>query len=58
MVRIPPARIASTALALVLAAAAAGCKTTQSSDPTQAYAMAAAPRSEAGRAFLGGRLML
>jgi Flp pilus assembly protein TadD len=42
--------LASTALALVLAAAAAGCKTTGSSDPTQAYAMAAGPaasRSEA-----------
>ena len=47
MYRIPPARLASTALALVLAAAAAGCKTTRSSDPTQAYAMAAAPRSDA-----------
>ena len=43
MYRIPPSRLASTALALVLAAAAAGCKTTRSSDPTQAYAMAAAP---------------
>jgi Flp pilus assembly protein TadD len=47
MYRIPPARLASTALALVLAAAAAGCKTTGSSDPTQAYAMAVAPRSDA-----------
>jgi Flp pilus assembly protein TadD len=47
MYRIPPARLASTALALVLAAAAAGCKTTRSSDPTQAYAMAVAPRSDA-----------
>jgi Flp pilus assembly protein TadD len=47
MYRIPPARLASTALALVLAATAAGCKTTRSSDPTQAYAMAAAPRSDA-----------
>jgi Flp pilus assembly protein TadD len=47
MYRMPPARLASTALALVLAAAAAGCKTTRSSDATQAYAMAAAPRSDA-----------
>jgi Flp pilus assembly protein TadD len=47
MHRTLPCRLASTALALVLAAAAAGCKTTRSSDPTQAYAMAAAPRTEA-----------
>jgi Flp pilus assembly protein TadD len=47
MHRSRPVRLASTAIALVLAAAAAGCKTTGSSDPTQAYAMASAPRSEA-----------
>lgn len=47
MHRALPSRLASTALALVLAAAAAGCKTTGSSDPTQAYAMAVGPRTEA-----------
>jgi Flp pilus assembly protein TadD len=47
MYRTIPNRLASTALALMLAAAAAGCKTTSSSDPTQAYAMASGARTEA-----------
>jgi Flp pilus assembly protein TadD len=47
MYRTLPCRLASTAIALVLAATAAGCKTTRSTDPTQAYAMAAAPRADA-----------
>jgi hypothetical protein len=43
-------QLASTALVVVLAAAAAGCKTTGSAgstDPTRAYAMAGAPPSQA-----------
>ena len=50
MHRIVSRHLASTALIVVLAAAAAGCKTTgsaNSTDPTRAYAMASAPRSEA-----------
>jgi Flp pilus assembly protein TadD len=39
--------LASTVLLVMLAAAAAGCKTTSSSDPTQAYAMATGSRTEA-----------
>jgi Flp pilus assembly protein TadD len=47
MHRITSRHLASIVLLGMLAAAAAGCKTTSSSDPTQAYAMATGSRTEA-----------
>jgi Flp pilus assembly protein TadD len=47
MHRINSRHLASTVVLVMLAAAAAGCKTTSSSDPTQAYAMATGSRTEA-----------